>query len=423
MSVPLLTMGRIAMRSLRQHRLSTSVTILSAALAAGLVMSVFSIASQSSKAFQGGALGFDGVLGARGSATQLVLNSVFHLDTSPGNLPYTFYTEIASDPNVAAAYPYVVGDNFRGFRIVGTVPELLTEHSVNGELVFDLPGNGVVFDPEKRQAVIGSVVAMETGLTRGKFFHPTHTLDEHEGHEHDEDYVVTGVLAPTNSPVDRVIWVPLEGTYRLDGHYLRGSGEKYEPQPGVPIPDEHKEVSAVMIKLQSPESGRGLFSKYNQDGKLATFAWPIVAEVQKLFMRLGWVSKVLLMVAYLVVMVAAGSLLASLYNTMNERRREFAILRSLGARRGTLLGVILMESTLIALAGAALGYLFYWGIGNVAASLIRQETGVVLQTFAYHPALWWTPLGMLVVGAIAGLIPAWKAYSTDVSRELSQSSA
>ena len=129
------------------------------------------------------------------------------------------------------------------------------------------------------------------------------------------------------------------------------------------------------------------------------------------------------MVAYLVVLVAAGSLLASLYNTMNERRREFAILRSLGARRGTLMGVIVMESTLIALAGALLGYAFYWVIGTLAAGMIRRETGVVLETFDIHPALWWTPVGMIVVGAIAGLIPAFKAYSTDVSRELSQSSA
>jgi len=129
------------------------------------------------------------------------------------------------------------------------------------------------------------------------------------------------------------------------------------------------------------------------------------------------------LVAYLVVVVAAGSLLASLYNTMNERRREFAILRSLGARRKTLLGVIVLESTLISLAGALLGYAICFGILSIAAGLIRGETGVVLDVFAYHPAMLWTPIGMLVVGAFAGLVPALKAYSTDVSRELSQSAA
>ncbi len=421
MSVPLGTMLRIATRSMRRHALSTSITVLSAALAAGLVMAVFSIAAQSTRAFQGGALGFDAVLGARGSTTQLVLNAVFHLQTSPGNLPYSTYQEIAQDPRVAAAYPYAVGDNYRGFRIVGTVPELFTRHEIDGEKVFHLPGNGELFDPGKRQAIIGSVVAQETGLRRGLPFHPTHTLDEGSDHHHHEDFVVTGVLAPTNSPADRVIWIPIEGMYRMEGHVLRGTGEDYVAQPGVPIPDEHKEVSAVMLRLKSGHAGMGLLKDYGQKDKQASLAWPITAEIQTLFQRLSWVSQVLVLVAYLIVVVAAGSLLASLYNTMNERRREFAILRSLGARRATLLGVIVLESVLIAGLGALLGYGVAWGILEVAAGNIREETGVVVETLAYHPVLWWTPLAMIGVGALAGLIPAWKAYSTDVSRELSQS--
>ncbi|MCA9003389.1 MAG: ABC transporter permease, partial [Planctomycetes bacterium] len=303
MSLPLGTMVRIAVRSLRQHFLSTTVTVISAALAAGLVMAVFSVARQSSQAFQGGALGFDAVLGARGSATQLVLNSVFHLQTSPGNLPYKTYQEIKNDPRVAEAYPYAVGDNYRGFRIVGTVPELFTEHRVDGKPVFELPGHGQWFDPSRRQAVIGSVVAAETGLKRGSDFHPTHSLDEHSDHVHDEDYVVTGVLKATNSPADRVIWIPIEGMYRMAGHLLRGNGEEYHAEAGEAIPDENKEVSAVMLRLKSPDSGFLLQTKYNKEGKQATLAWPIAAEVQGLFQRLSWVSKVLVLVAYLVVVV------------------------------------------------------------------------------------------------------------------------
>jgi putative ABC transport system permease protein len=129
------------------------------------------------------------------------------------------------------------------------------------------------------------------------------------------------------------------------------------------------------------------------------------------------------MVAYLVMFVAAGTLLASLYNTMNERRREFAILRSLGARRSTLLGIIVMESSLIAGLGALLGFAVYYGILAGAAAVIRQETGVVLDLAAWHPALLWTPIGMVIVGAFAGSIPAIKAYSTDVAKVLSESAA
>ncbi len=423
MNVPFLTMLRIALRSLKQHALSTAVTIASAALACGLVMAVFAVATQSTQAFQGGALGFDAVLGARGSSTQLVLNTVYHLETSPGNIPWLMYDEIARDPRVDKAYPYVVGDNYRGFRIVGTEPELFDEYKIDGKSPFEFVGHGEIFNPNLRQAIVGSVVAQETGLKRGDSFHPTHQLSEHGDHHHDEDYVVVGVLKATNAPIDRVIWVPMEGMWRMEGHYLRGAGDDYQAQAEMPIPDEHKEVSAVMLRLKKTSSGLALQNLYNRKDKRATLAWPVAAEVQRLFQRLGWVNKVLTMVAYLVMFVAAGSLLASLYNTMNERRREFAILRSLGARRSTLLGIILMESTLISALGAMLGFVVYYGILSVAANVIRQETGVVLDLNAQHPALLWAPVGMIVVGAIAGCIPAIKAYSTDVARVLSESAA
>src|SRR5260221_14230844 len=114
-------------RSLRQHALSTAVTVFAAALATGLVMSVFAINAQAYKAFAGGNLGFDAVLGARGSQLQLVLNTVFHLETSPGNIPWEMYTTMQKDPRVALAIPYAVGDNYKGFRIVGTTEEMFTK--------------------------------------------------------------------------------------------------------------------------------------------------------------------------------------------------------------------------------------------------------------------------------------------------------
>jgi putative ABC transport system permease protein len=122
----------IVRRSLRQHALSTAITVLSVALASGLVMAVFAIKSQTYDAFTGGSNGFDAVLGARGSQLQLVLNTVFHLETSPGNIPWQMYTAIGQDPGVDLAVPYAVGDNYQGFRIVGTTPELFTRFPGEG---------------------------------------------------------------------------------------------------------------------------------------------------------------------------------------------------------------------------------------------------------------------------------------------------
>ena len=453
---------RIVLRSLRQHLLSTLVTIGSVGLAAGLVMSVFSVAEQSRLAFSGGPVGFDAVLGARGSQLQLVLNTVFHLETSPGNIPWSLYEEVRADDRVALAIPYAVGDNYKGYRIVGTDERIFTEVDLTDPATKDAqeranakrvaageepleyaprtmaftPGSRA-FDPTRREAVVGSYVAARTGLTVGSTFYPSHGVrgvqvdDEHhddetggahDDHAHDDAYVVVGVLEPSNTPGDRVIWIPIEGIYRMDGHYLRGEGETlFEATDGEEIPEEVKEVSAVMLKFHSNADGFFLGQDLNRAGGNATLAWPISASVAQLFNKLGWVSRVLELVAYLVVLVATGSILASLYNTMNERRREFAILRALGARRRTVFAVILAESSLIAVLGSLVGFACYGAILSAAAGVVRAETGVVLEVWSGHPALWWTPVGMLVLGGAAGLLPAFKAYATDVARTLSRS--
>jgi putative ABC transport system permease protein len=215
-----------------------------------------------------------------------------------------------------------------------------------------------------------------------------------------------------------VLWIPIEGIYRMSGHVLRGSGTPYRAVPDEAIADEHLEVSAVMLKLRNPQAGFILSQQFNQQGKVATLAWPIARVMAELFERIGWVSRILTMVAYLIVVVAAGSILASIYNTMNERRREFAILRALGARRSTVFSAIVLEASTITTLGALLGFLVYGAILAAAFVIVRAQTGVVLDAFKFDPALWMTPVGMIVLGALAGLVPAFKAYRTDVASNL-----
>jgi putative ABC transport system permease protein len=429
----------IVARSLRHHALSSSVTIAAVALACGLVTAVFAIQQQTRSAFIGGDIGFDAVLGARGSQLQLVLNSVFHLETSPGNIPWKLYQEVRRDPRVAQAIPYAVGDNYYGFRVVGTTGELFTGAAAEkpspatSEAATRIPTNdqaeaarrfrlapgGRYFDETRREAVVGSFAAQRTGLTVGSVFSPYHGLTFNPNDQHAEEYVVVGVLEPTNSPADRVIWIPIEGVFRLGGHVLRGSGQVYTPQSEQAIPDEHKEVSAVMLRLRHPQAGIALDQLINKQGKVATLAFPIGAVMADLFDKIGWMSRVLELVAYLVVLVSAAAILASLYNTINERRREFAILRAIGARRRSVFMAIVLESSAIAALGALLGYVVYAAIVSVAATIVRQQTGVVLDVLAWHPVLAWAPAGMAAAGSLVGLVPAMKAYATDVASNLS----
>jgi len=412
-------------RSLQQHALSTCITVVSVALASGLVTAIFSVKQQTHEAFVGGQVGFDAVLGARGSQLQLVLNTVFHLETSPGNIPWALYQAIKKDPRVELAIPYAVGDNYRGFRIVGTTDEIFTKFEYQEGRKFKVRPPGRLFNPIRREAVIGSFVAQRTGLQENDIFYPYHGITFNELERHNIKYRVVGVLEPTNSPSDHVIWIPLEGIFRMPGHELK---DKFVPKPGEEIPDSTKEISAVMLKLTSPDMGMDLSTQINRQGKEATLAWPIDSVLLDLFKKIGWVDKVLEQVAYLVVVVAAGSILASIYNTMNERRREFAILRALGARRATVFSAIVLEAATIAALGSVVGFAVYAGILSVAAVVLREQTGVVLNVLQSAKIvlpgglsvsiLLLGPLGMIAVGALAGVVPAFKAYSTDVAQNL-----
>jgi putative ABC transport system permease protein len=409
----------IVTRSLRQHALSTSITVASAALASGLVMAVFTVHSATSHAFSGGRSEYDAILGARGSQEQLVLNTLFHLDASPGNIPWSMYREIADDPRIERAVPYALGDNYKGYRIIGTTLDVFHGRA--------LVPPGQLFDPERRQAVVGSAVARATGLVRGGEFHPSHglTYDPKDPQAHAERYVVTGVLAPTGTPDDRAIFIPIEGVYRMGGHELRGTGEaiKAEEFAEREIPDEHKQVSSVLLRFSrnGMPPGLQLGHHINRAGDDATLAWPIAQVMASLHIKLFWAIEVLGIVAGMVVLVTAGSLLASLYNTMNERRHELAVLRALGARRRTVFAAVVGEASLISLAGAALGFFVYFGVLARIRGMVLESTGVELEYGALGAPHLWTPLGMLAVGALAGVLPAWKAYSTDVCRTLSGS--
>jgi putative ABC transport system permease protein len=399
-----MTLWLIVWKSLRQHALSTVVTALSIALAGGLLMSVWVVKEQAKATFTGVNEGFDAVLGARGSKLQLVLNSIFHLESSPGNLAWADYQDVAHNPNVELAVPIAVGDNYHGYRLVGTTQEYFSQVEYAPGEKFAVQPGGAVFDPARKEAVVGDFVARKMNLKVGDTFHPFHGLIFDEKSQHAETYTVVGILKPSNTPADRVIWIPLEGIQKMTGH---------DPKAAT-------DVSAVLVKLKagSAMAGFRMDMMYNKQGNRLTFAWPIGRQMAELFDNIGWFDKVLEMVAYLVAVVATASILASIYNSMNERRREIAILRALGARRTTIFAAILLESASISAFGMMAGFVVYGVIVSVVAQIMRAKTGVVIDPFKLSGIMLWAPAGLILMGALAGVAPAIKAYRTSVAENL-----
>jgi putative ABC transport system permease protein len=334
---------------------------------------------------------------------QLVLNSIFHLEASPGNVSASDYLDIKNNRNVALAIPIAVGDNYKGYRLVGTIPELFEQVEYAPGKHYELERGGNFFDPTRREAVAGSFAARKLGLKTGDTFHPYHGLIYNERDQHAETYVIVGILKPSNTPADRVIWIPLEGLQKMKGH----------------DPNAATEVSAVLVKLRGGGPvGFQMDMMYNKQGNRLTFAWPIAATIAALFDKIGWFDKVLALVSYLVALVATMSILASIYNSMNERRREIAILRALGARRRIIFSAILLEAAAISTLGMVVAFLVYLAIMTGAATIIRAQTGIVLDPFAWNAVMLWAPVALISLGALSGIIPAVKAYRTDVAEHL-----
>jgi putative ABC transport system permease protein len=400
-----MTIWLIVRKSLRQHALSTSITAFAIALAGGLLMSVWAVKAQSQATFTGVNAGFDAVLGARGSKLQLVLNAIFHLEASPGNMAWNDLLDVQKNPNVEVAVPIAVGDNYRGFRLAGTSPDLFNRTEYAPGKHFKVQPGGRLFEPGYTEALIGSFAAQRMKLSPGDKFHPYHGLIFDEKNQHAETYVVVGILEPSNTPADRVIWIPLEGIQKMGGH----------------DPKSANDISAVLVKLKAGSAAAGfqMDLMYNKQGNRLTFAWPIGRVMAELFDKIGWFDRVLALVAYLVAIVASVSILAGIYNSMNERRREIAILRALGARRTTLFSAILLEAASISAIGMLGGYLIYAVILTAVTTVMRAQTGVVLDPLKYNAVMLWAPAMLIGLGALAGLLPAFKAYRTDVAENLS----
>ena len=401
-----MTLPLLIRRSLRQHALATVVTAISIALAGGLLMAVWSLKQQARATFEQMDGGWDAVLGARSSKLQLELNAIFHLEASPGNITTADVQLIAQNPAVLHVAPIAMGDNYRGFRIVGTSTNLFTEHEYLPGQKLRLTPAGRLFDDGYREAVLGSFAARKLGLKVGAEFKPYHGLNYDANAQHEEVYVVTGILEPSNTPADKVIWIPIAGLQNMAGH----------------DPATATDVSAVLVKLRSPAAGRQLDQMFNKQGNRLTFAWPIGAVMSQLFDKIGWFDQVLTLVSALVALVAAGSVLASIYNSMAARRRDLAILRALGARRTTIFGAIVGEAVAIVALGLGLAFGLYFFILTTTALILREQTGVVIDPWQFNAVWLWAPAALLGLGAVAGSVPAWVAYRMDVAASLSPDS-
>jgi putative ABC transport system permease protein len=435
-----MSLWKIAWRSLQQRALSSILTGLSMALGVTLVVSVLVTHRVVRDAFQRNAgLGYDVVIGAKGGKLQLVLNTVYHLSTPVENIPYWYLREFTDGRYkrlVARAIPYCLGDNYQGFRVVGTVAGLLESEYMPGKEYEFAAGHN--FSPSGYfEAVFGALAARQTGLRVGDKFRPTHGVsDDNVGHKHDA-FQVVGVLRPTGTPNDRAIFINIEGFYLLSGH----ASDRVPPPPGAesdepgadarqqeihdayehhehtPLPDSKREITAILVRSASPMAPLMLIKDVNK-GSVAQAVLPI-REIRSLFdIIVAPIQVVLLTLAAMIVVVSGVGILVSIYNSMTQRRHEIAVMRALGARRTTVLTIVLLESLTLAVLSGAAGWLIGHGLVAVLSPAIAARTGVSIGFWVLVP--WELAIlpSLVLLAALMGLVPAFTAYRVDVARGL-----
>ena len=391
-----MTLAGLSLAYLRSRPLASALNLLLLALGVATITVLLLATEQLESRMGRDARGIDLVAGAKGSPMQLVLSAVFHLDAPTGNIPLAQADALAKNRMVKKAIPLALGDSYKSFRIVGSshdYPEHYGARVAEGRL-WNAP----------MEATLGAEVAARTKLTVGAKFAGAHGLGE-GGDEHEkEPYQVGGVWAPTGTVLDRLVLTSIESVWEVHEH-------------GAPA-NAPREITALLIQYASPLAAAMLPRTVNSSSALQA-ASPAY-ESARLFRMIG-VGVDVLRAFGVVLMLAAGlSVFIALLNALEERRYDLAVMRMLGATPARLMGLMLLEGCVLALAGGiagiALGHVFAEALG----AALRQAQQSAVTGWAWSANEWWLLAASLGVGAFAALIPAWRAYRSDVAPVLAE---
>lgn len=426
----------IAWRNIQQRSLASALTGLSMALGVALVAAVLVIHGVIDRSFRRGAQGYDLVVGPKGSPLQLVLNTVYYLGDPAGKIPHEHYVELIShrfqlpdgrvSPPFKAAIPVCMGGSYLGFPLVGTTPEFFELSFMEGEHYQFTQRGGQGRNMETRniwEAVVGPAAAKAANLKLGDQFQPRHTrgVEEEECPEEHHPFTVVGIFAPTGTPNDRAIFVNIEGFWQMHEHPSKDTPSEEQTEAS------RRFVSAVLVRLDESDPTLNaaiprLIEDYRIGGVQVFQAVHPSVEVTKLLEGIiGNVQLVLLILAVLVVVVAGVGILVSIYNSMNERKHDIAVMRALGASRLTVMMVILLESILLSLGGGAVGVLLSHGLVGLLGPIITEHTGVQISALQFQVSELVLIPGLVILASIVGYLPAAAAYRTDVAKALAAS--
>lgn len=411
----------LAWQSLWNRRFTALLTVISIAFSVTLLVGVERLRTEARMSFANTLSGTDLIVGARSGPVQLLLYSVFRIGDATNNISWQSYEDIKAHPLVEWTVPISLGDSHRGFRVLGTTQAYFEHYRYSKDRQLILH-EGKQFD-DLYDAVIGAEVAEKLGYQIGDAIVVAHGASDVSFARHDDKpFRVTGILARTGTPIDRTVHVSLEAIEAI--HIGWKSGAKL---PGLSISADRaramnlkpEAITAALVGLKSKIATfkvQRFVNEYSEEPLLAIL--PGVA-LSQLWNLIGLAENALLIVSAFVVVVGLFGMLTALLTSLNERRREMAILRSVGARPGHVFALIMGEAGVITLLGVLSGLAFLYLLMIIGQPVINTQFGIFLEISGLSQYEWMLLGAVITAGFLVGSIPAYRAYRLSLADGLS----
>ena len=414
---------RLALASLGNRRFTALLTVFAIALSVCLLLAVERVRSEARASFANTISGTDLIVGARSGSINLLLYSVFRIGNATNNIRWDSFERFAEHRQVKWAIPISLGDSHRGYRVMGTSTAYFEHYRYARSQPLQLRV-GRTFTDDPFEVVLGAEVAQALGYGLGEQIVLAHGVARISLLKHDDKpFSVVGILARTGTPVDRTLHISLAGMEALhidwqNGMPARGAAQVSAEQARA-MDLQPKQITAFLLGLNSKIATFSLQREINEyRGEPLLAILPGVA-LQELWSLMGTAEKALFVVSLFVVLTGLIGMLTAILTSLNERRREMAILRSVGARPWHIAGLLVVEAFALALAGVLLGLLLlYLGIAG-AQGYVQAHYGLYLPLSAPNGYEWRLLGAILAAALLIGCVPAWRAYRQSLADGLS----
>lgn len=415
MATPSIT---LAWKSLWNRRATALLTISAIAISVALLLGVQKLRTAARESFANTVSGVDLIVGARSGPLNLLLYSIFRIGDATANVSWKTYQKIATHPDVAWTIPISLGDSHRGFRVMGTDGNYFAHYRFGGDHELKFSSGGPFHD--LYDAVLGSDVARTLGYKLGDSIIVAHGVGNVSFAEHkDKPFRVAGILAPTGTPVDRTVHVSLEAITAI--HIDWQSGMQAPPGYRVSAADARLRdltpgtITAFLVGMRSRVmtfTMQRAINDYRQEPLLAILPGVALSQLWEL---VGVADTALMIVAGFVVLAGLLGMLTAILTSLNERRREMAVLRSVGARPHHVFALLVAEAGLLAALGVAAGIALTYLLLLAGRPLLEKRSGIYVTVTGLSETDIAILGGIIAAALLMGLLPAFRAYRNALS--------